>query len=113
MAIVVSRRPSDSSLMTPDPWLRRIGEDGHAAAADQAVVPAVVVVEAKGEDLAATLGIGQQSQSALLDFGLNAAASQGPLLAAVGEDEHGGAGLLGGRAARLDHGAENARPASL
>src|SRR5262249_29192622 len=81
-----------------------VGEDAHAAAADEAVVPAVVVVEAEGQHLAAALALraGQDAQGALLDLGLDAAAAEGAALAAVGEDEHGGAGLLRRRAARLD-----------
>ena len=82
----------------------RVGEDGHAAAADQAVVPAVIVVEAEGEHLRpAAVARPSDAEGTLLDLGLDAAAAEGAALAAVGEDEHGGPGLLRRRAARLDH----------
>src|SRR5439155_12733928 len=76
-------------------------EDAHAAAADQAVVPAVIVVEREGEDFRAAAGV-EGAEGTLLDLRLDAASAEGPALAAVGEDEHGGAGLLGRGAARLD-----------
>src|SRR5256885_1374257 len=83
---------------------RGSGEVGERPAADETVVPAVVVVETEGEQLGVGLGAvlaGEHAQGALLDLGLDAAAAEGAVLAAVGEDEHGGAGFLGRGAARL------------
>src|SRR5207247_7015889 len=77
-----------------------------------AVVPAVVVVEVEGQH-AGVIGGVQGVQGAALDLGLDAAAAEGAGLAAVIEDEHGGAGLLRRRAARLHDGAVDARPAAL
>ena len=71
----------------------------HPAAADQAVVPAVVVIELKRGDFGRpSCKIGQRLA---LDFGLDAAAAERAGLRAVGEDEHRGAGLLRRRAARF------------
>src|SRR5262249_39492940 len=87
-----------------------VGENAHTAAADEAVVPAVIVVEAEGQDAGHAVLAAEDAQGPLLDLGLDAAAAEGAALAAVGEDEHGGAGLLRRRAARLDHRAVNALP---
>ena len=92
----------------------RVGEDGHAAAADQAVVPAVVVVEAEGEHLGFRFAVtAQGSERLAFDLGLDAAAAEGADLSAVGEDEHGRPGLLRRGAARLDDGAVDAIAAGM
>src|SRR5262245_49942664 len=84
-----------------------MGEDRHASATDQAVVPAVVVVEVEGEDLGPAGGVdGEKGTS--LDLGLDAAAAEGAGLGPVREDEHGSAGLLRRAAARLHDGAVDA-----
>src|SRR5262249_60305107 len=82
--------------------LQGVHQHCHPAAADQAVVPPVVVVEAKGQYLGPSAR-SQNTEGALLNFGLDAASAQRPALPAVGEDEHGCPGLLRRRAARLDH----------
>src|SRR5437763_254351 len=87
----------------------RVSEDGHTPAADEAVVPAVVVVETESEDVRPAARR-QDAQGLLFHLRLDAAAAEGPALAAVGEDEHRGAGLLRRRAARLDHRAVDTRP---
>src|SRR5205823_1589220 len=89
------------------------GDDGHAAAADQAVVPAVVVVEVEAEELRFRAAVTERSQGLALDFGLDAAAAEGAGLAAVGENDHGGARLLRRRTACLDDGAVDAAAAGV
>jgi hypothetical protein len=79
---------------------QRMSQDGHAAAADEAVVPAVVVVKLEGEDFGAAAGI-EAAKGLPLDLGLDAAAAERARLRAVGVDEHRGAGLLRRAAARL------------
>src|SRR5262245_16750974 len=86
---------------------KRFGHDGHAPATDQAVVPAVIVVQGEGEQFRLVAAIAQHAQSALLHFRLYAAAAQRSCLAAVREHQHGGPGLLRRRAARLHEGAED------
>ncbi len=80
---------------------QRVQEHGHPAATDQAVIPTVVVVEVERVHLGRRVGLAEQAQSLLLDFGLDTAAAEGAALAAVGEDEHGGPGLLRRGAAGL------------
>src|SRR6185437_14035139 len=88
---------------------QRFDENLHSAAADQAVVPPVVVVELKADHFGAA-GI-EAGQSLPLDFGFNAAAAERARLRTVGEDQHCGAGLLRRRAARFDQAAIDDRPA--
>src|SRR5262249_39355763 len=80
----------------------------HASAANQAVVPTIVVVEIEGKEFGLAAAVGQDAKRALLHLGLDAAAAERAALAAVGENEHGSAGFLRGRAARLDHRAVDA-----
>ena len=74
----------------------------HAAAADQAVVPTVIVIEMERHDLGPPLV--EQEKRAAFHLGFDTAASQGARLRAIREDEHGGPGLLGRRAASFDEG---------
>ena len=78
---------------------QRIDRDLHAAAADQAVVPAVIVIELKAGDL--RLAFRQNGQGAAFHLGLDASAAQRAGLRAVVEHQHRGAGLLRRAAARL------------
>src|SRR5262249_12632786 len=90
---------TDHRPLTTDPWRR---QDGHPAAANQAIVPAVVVVEVESEDFGLAGAGGEDGEGALFDLGLDATAAQRAALAAVGKDQHGGASLLRRGAARLD-----------
>lgn len=73
-----------------------IDEHLHASAADESVVPAVVVVELEREDFGGALV--DQLQGAASDFCFDASAAESADLGAVGEDEHAGAGFLRSRA---------------
>lgn len=75
----------------------------HPPAADQAVVPAVVVIELKGKQFRAAFG--DHAQRAPLNFRLDAAAAEGARLRTIGEDKHRGAGLLRRGAAGFDEAA--------
>ena len=86
----------------------RLGEDGHPPAADQAVVPAVIVVQAEGEDFGPA-GVVEPEQRPALHLGLDAPAAERAGLRAVGVDEHRRAGLLRRAAAGLDDRAVHAR----
>src|SRR5205809_5876089 len=77
-------------------------QDAHSAAADEAVVPAVVVVEVEDEKLRAIALVIQDAQGTLLDLGFDATSAERAALAAIGEDEHRRPRLLRRRAARLD-----------
>src|SRR5262249_51064463 len=79
-----------------------VGQDAHSAATDQAVVPAVIIIQAKREHFRPSAVPAEDTQGALFHLGLDATASQGAALAAVGQDQHGGPSLLRRRAARLD-----------
>ena len=85
-----------------------MGQDRHPAAADQAVVPAVIVVEAEGEDFRLA-GVVEAEERSPLDLGLDAAAAEGAGLGAVRVDEHRRAGLLRRAAPGLHHRAVHAR----
>ena len=67
-----------------------LDEHLHPPAADQAVVPAVVVVELKADDFRPCRR-SRMRQRLAFHFGLDAAAAQRAGLRAVGEDEHRGA----------------------
>ena len=85
----------------------RIDQHPHAAAADQSVVPAVVVVQLECEQFGAT--ILQQLQAAAFDLGFHAAPPQGADLGTVGEHQHGRPRLLRSRAAGFDQRREGDR----
>ena len=78
--------------------------DVHGAAADEAVVPAKILIELKGEE--AVLVFVHELLSAGADFGFDAAAAKGADGIAVAEDEHGSAFALRGAAAGANDGAE-------
>ena len=82
-------------------------EHGHAAAADQAVVPAVIVVQSESHYFWAAAAM-ESRQRSLLHLGFNATAAKGSLLAAIGKDEHGCPRLLRRRPAGFDNGAIDA-----
>src|SRR5262249_49366816 len=84
-----------------------LDEDAGAAAADQAVVPAEVVVEVEVEEFDAA-GV-EAVETAAAGFSLHAAAAERAEDAAVGEEEGAGAGLLGRGAAGVRHGGEGER----
>ena len=86
----------------------RIDGDLHAPAANQAVVPAVVVVELKAGDQRRALA--QHGQRAAFDLGLDAAAAERAGLAAIVEHEHRRAGLLRRAAARFHEPAQRYPP---
>ena len=69
---------------------QRVQQDRHAAAADQAVVPAVDVVKVKSPHFRTAAGV-QRLERPLLHFRLDASAAERADLAAVRKDEHGGA----------------------
>src|SRR5439155_17957338 len=83
--------------------LKRCRQYAHPPAADQSVVPAVVVIEAKGGELRLRGVAGEGAQGLALDLGLDAATAESAGLAAVWEDQHGRPGFLRRRPARLDH----------
>ena len=81
---------------------QRIDQHFHAASANQAVIPAVVVVELKREQL--DRATRQQSQRAAFDLGLDATAAECADLRAIGEHEHRRPRLLRCGTACLDEG---------
>ena len=90
-----------------------VQEDGHAAAADQAVVPSLNVVQVERPHFGAAAVRLQRLERPQPHFRFDAAAAERTDLAAVRKDKHRGAGLLRRRAARLDHRAVDARPTCL
>ena len=67
--------------------LHGIDEHRHAAATDQTIIPAVIIVEMEARDLGAAAG-SKQRQGALLYLSLHAAPAERATLAAVGENQH-------------------------
>lgn len=91
--------------------------DVHVAAADQAVVPAEVVVELEGEEVSGGIGGGRCAQEeferAGTHFCFDATAADGAVGLSVRKDEHDGAGLLRGAAEGADEGADGEELAGL
>ena len=77
-----------------------IDEHRHPSAADEAVIPAVISVEVKGENLA--FAFIQQTQRFAFDLGFHATAAERAGLRTVGKNEHRRPGLLRRRSAGFD-----------
>src|SRR5579871_919744 len=103
--VILSRSGERRCVSAPRNWIRK---DAHAAAADEAVIPTVIIIKMEGQHLGPLAAGGQCTQGTLAHLGLDAAAAERAALSPIGEDQHGSSRLLRRRAARLDHGAENA-----
>ena len=87
---------------------QRLRDNTHSPTANEAIVPAIVVVKHEGQEFGPS-GL-KESQRPLFDLCFDAAAAERPALAAVGENQHRRAGFLRRRAARFHQRTENARP---
>ncbi len=88
-----------------------MSEDRHPAAADEPVVPAVVVIESKGEDFGSAAGR-EVMQGLLLDLGFHTPAAESTCLRTVREREHRRPGFLRRRpAGGRDHAPDARLPA--
>jgi len=85
----------------------RIDEHLHSPAADESVIPAVIVVQMERDNF--RLPLVQEKQRPPFDLGFDAAAAQSPCLGAIGKDEHRRARFLRRRSSRLDQGRKRNR----
>ena len=92
--------------------MQRVSNDGHASAADEAIVPPIIVIQLERES-GGKAQLGQVVQHAAFDLGFDTAAAEGAGLGPVGEDEHGSTGFLRRRPARRHDRAVDARQAEV
>src|SRR5262245_49291522 len=81
-------------------WSQRINQHLHSSAADQTIIPTVVVVKLKRQQLGFTLI--DQPQSTAFDLRFDTSAPQRSGLRSIRKDKHRRAGLLRRRPARFD-----------